>query len=233
MPPQIERTRAAPQGQQFRVVRNAAGSAAEIFLYGPIGSTWCDFGISADQVRKELAALGSVREIAVHINSEGGDVFDGKTIYSLLTSNPAKVVVHIDGLAASAASVIAMAGNEIRIAEGGFIMVHNAQVTAIGDAAEMERTARLLQRVDLSLIDLYAGRSRCAPAEVKAMMAAETWLTGREAVQKGFADALVSNLRVAASVADPTRFRNLPAALRPRRARAAAALAEIKRLVAA
>jgi ATP-dependent Clp protease, protease subunit len=237
MPPVVPLTRNAPSqrvASGYRVVRNAANDSAEIYLYGIIGSAgWFSDGseISADQFRKDLKALGNIKSLDVRINSEGGDVFDGKAIYTLLTQHKAKVSVYIDGLAASAASFIAMAGDTIAIAESGFMMIHNAWSFAIGNAADLRQSADLLDAVDGTLIDVYAARSNGDKAEIKQMMADETWMNGKEAVLKGFADELMANRQVAASVRDPSRFRHLPAALRPNRAAAAAMITGMAELL--
>src|SRR6185369_10879333 len=112
---------------------------AEIYLYGVIGGDWFGEGVTAKQFADDLKKLGNVKTIDLRINSEGGSVFDGKAMYSLLNEHPAKVVTHIDGLAASAASFLAMAGDEIEIAEGAFVMIHNAYTIAMGDARELRR----------------------------------------------------------------------------------------------
>lgn len=213
----------------YRVV--AAKDSATIYLYGPIGASWWDDGgISANQFRKDLDALGAIKTIDVRINSEGGDVFDGQAIYTLLVQHKAAVTVHIDGLAASAASFIAMAGDTIEIAESAFVMIHNAAGGCWGGAEAMRKTADLLESVNGALQDIYAARTRNSVADLKKWMDAETWWTGKEAVAKGFADKVVPNLAVAASVRDPAKYRHLPAALRPRRA---AAMASIDRMLAA
>jgi ATP-dependent protease ClpP protease subunit len=210
----------------YRVV--SAANAATIYIYGPIGdSFFSDGGVSANQFRQDLAALGKVKTIDVRINSEGGDVFDGQAIYTLLVQHPAAVTVHIDGLAASAASFIAMAGNEIEIAESGFVMIHNASGVCFGGADEMRRTADLLETVNGTIQGIYASRTKNTVADLKRWMDAETWMTGTEALERGFADKVVPNLAVAASVRDPSKYRHLPAALRPNRLRAAAEVRKI------
>lgn len=210
----------------YRVV--AAGSSATVYIYGPIGDTWwSDSGVSANQFRKDLAALGKVTSIDLRINSEGGDVFDGQAIYSLLVQHPATVTVHIDGLAASAASFIAMAGNVIEIAESAFVMIHNAAAVCIGGAGDMRKMADLLETTNGAIQSIYAARTKNDVADLKTWMDAETWWTGQEAFDHGFADKVVPNLAVAASVRDPSKYRHLPAALRPNRARAMATLSQM------
>lgn len=207
----------------YRVI--AAAGAATIYIYGPIGATmWSDDGVTAGRFRQDLAALGTVNKIDVRINSEGGDVFEGQAIYTLLVQHKATVNVFIDGLAASAASFIAMAGNTINIAEGAMIMIHNAAAFCCGGADDMRRMADLLETVNGAIQSIYAARTNNSIADLKAWMDAETWMAGPDAVARGFADKIVPNLAVAASVRDPGRYRNLPVALRPNRAAATALL---------
>ena len=208
----------------YRVV-NRGKDSAEIYLYGAIGADWFGDGVTAKQFADDLKAIGPVKNIDLRINSEGGSVFDGKAMYSLLNEHPAKITVHIDGLAASAASFIAMAGDTIEIAEGGFVMIHNAFMLAMGDAREMRRSADMLDTVNQTIIDVYAARTKADRASITKMMDDETWMTGAEAVKNGFADKMVENLKVAASISHPDRFKKLPAALKPNALRASAALA--------
>lgn len=211
----------------YRIVsRNA--DTAEMYLYGPIGSTMFGDGVSAKQVANDLKKIGNVKTIDLRINSEGGDVFDGKAIYSLLVENKAKVRVHIDGLAASAASFIAMAGNEINISEGGFIMIHDAYAGVMGRAEEMRQMADLLDSVNGTIVDVYAARTKQDKEKIKKWMAAETWFTGAEAMQNGFATSVVENLKVAASIRNPKQFKNLPTILHPNRAKVAALIERIR-----
>jgi ATP-dependent Clp protease protease subunit len=210
----------------YRVV--ARGSErAEIYLYGVIGADWFGDGITAKKFADDLKALGNVKTIDLRINSEGGSVFDGKAMYSLLVDHPASINVYIDGLAASAASFIAMAGDVIHIAEGGFVMIHNAWTFAMGDAREMRRSADLLDTVNGTILDVYVARTKGDKNKLAKMMDDETWMTADEAVKQGFADKMVANLKVAASVSHPDRFKNLPSALKPNTRRAIAALNRI------
>lgn len=219
---------AKPSG--YRVVANKANDSAEIYVYGVIGTDWFGDGVSAKQFADDLKALGKVKTIDLRINSEGGSVFDGKAMYSLLNEHPARIVVHIDGLAASAASFLAMAGDEIEISEGGFIMIHNAYTIAMGDARELRRSAEMLDTVNNTIIDVYAARTKGDRKKIAQMMDDETWMTGAEAVENGFADRMVENLKVAASVVDAARYKKLPASLKPNNRRAAAAFARIAAL---
>lgn len=217
------------QPSGYKVVAKGSDSA-EIYVYGVIGTDWFGDGVSAKQFADDLKALGKVKTIDLRINSEGGSVFDGKAMYSLLNEHPAKIIVHVDGLAASAASFLAMAGDEIEISEGGFIMIHNAYTIAMGDARELRRSAEMLDTVNNTIIDVYAARTKGDRKKITQMMDDETWMTGAEAVENGFADRMVENLKVAASVVDAARYKKLPAALKPNNCRAAAAFARIAAL---
>lgn len=213
----------------YRVI--AKGSdAAEIYIYGVIGGDWFGEGITAKMVADDLKGIGKVKTIDVRINSEGGSVFDGKAIYSLLVENKATINVKIDGLAASAASFIAMAGNSIEIAEGAFCMIHEAYGVSFGRAADMRAYADLLDTVNASIVDVYAARSKQPIDKIKKWMKDETWFTAKEAVTNGFADTVTENLKVAARLTHPDRFKHLPNALLPRRAAAASKLAALARI---
>jgi ATP-dependent protease ClpP protease subunit len=214
-----------------------AGGRPEIFIYGIIGRSIFEDGISARRFADDLRALGPASTIDLRINSDGGDVFEGKAIFSLLNAHKARIVVHVDGLAASVASLIAMAGDEIRMADGAFMMIHNAWGMKIGDAAEMNRMAELLGSVDATLRATYAARTKQPLATITKMMSDETWMNAQEAVAKGFADSVVGGLQIAAMLNHRERFRRLPAALqrapsydptKPNRAKALAMIANTK-----
>lgn len=205
----------------------AKGDRGEVYLYGVIGADWFGDGISAKQFADELKKLDNAKTIDVRINSEGGDVFAGKAMYSLLAAHKAHVVVHIDGIAASAASFIAMAGNEIEIAEGAFVMIHDAYGATRGRAKDMRAFADLLDATNSSIVDVYVARTKNTADKVKKWMADETWFSGKDALKNGFADSMVENMKVAASIGDPTMFKNLPAALRPNRVKADGVLARM------
>jgi ATP-dependent Clp protease protease subunit len=198
------------------LILRAAKDDAEILIYDGIGQDFWGDGVTAKSFDKELKALGAPKTINVRINSGGGNVFDGIAIYNALARHSARKVVHVDGLAASIASVIAMAGDEILMGDGTFMMVHNAWSFAIGNAAEMRRTADLLDSVSGQIADIYVNRSGQNAKAVKALMDAETWMDADEAVKKGFADGRDKDaVRTAASI-DARAFRNLPPALAAR-----------------
>ena len=127
----------------------------------------------------------------VRINSGGGLVFEGVAIYNALARHPAHIVVHIDSIAASIASVIAMAGDEIRISEGSNIMIHKPWSGAWGDAEMLRKEADILDKLESGIIDIYAARTGAKRSDLVAWVGAETWFTGQEAVDAGFADEMI------------------------------------------
>lgn len=161
---------------------------AEVFVYGDIGG-WMD-GIGADEFARELKSL-KVTEITARINSGGGSVFEGQAIYNSLVNHSAKVNVVIDGIAASIASVIAMAGDNISITEGSHIMVHKPWSMAMGDANSMRKEAEVLDSLESGIIDIYAARTGKSRDQLEKWVANETWFKGASAVDAGFADSVI------------------------------------------
>ncbi len=217
---QLPRRSKTPSG--YRMTNR--GGTGEIYLYGVIGGDWYGEGVTAKQFAADLKALGSVSALDIRINSEGGSVTDAEAIYTHLVEHKARKTGHVDGLAASAASFIMMACDEILIAESGFIMIHEARMGCWGTSADLKRYADLLDRTNDRIVAKYAARTGNKEPQIRDWMAAETWWLGEEAVKNGFADKVVENLRVAAMVTHPERFAKLPGALQPNRTRALAAL---------
>ena len=168
------------------------GKRLELDLYGTVGSIWDD-GINAAKVVALLRNAEDVTEIECRINSMGGNAFDGIAIMNALKDHPAEVTVKVDGLAASAASIIAMAGDTIEMGEGSFLMVHRASGFVYGQADDMLKTAEILKKADGEIIDVYARRTGKPVETVRAWVDAETWFTGQEAVEAGLADKVVSD----------------------------------------
>jgi ATP-dependent protease ClpP protease subunit len=158
-------------------------------LYGDIGG-WLD-GIGAEDFAKEIALI-DVETLDVRLNSGGGSVFEGQAIYNALHRHNAQVNIHIDGLAASIASVIAMAGDTINITEGSHIMIHKPWSMAIGDAESMRKEAEVLDSLESGIVDIYAARTNKSREQLASWIAAETWFKGQDAVDAGFADAVIS-----------------------------------------
>lgn len=181
---------------------------AEILIYGEISDVlWWGDEVTPKQFKKDLDALGDVSEINVYINSYGGDVFAGHAIYSQLKRHKAKIHVFVDGVAASIASVIAMAGDTITMPKNAMMMVHNPWTIAVGYADDFRKTADDLERIRESIIAVYESRG-VKRDDVIAIMDAETWLTAEEAVEKGFADEIEQEKQVAACVKDGKVFIN-------------------------
>lgn len=190
-------------------LRMAGAKTAELFLYERIGAGFFGGGVDAKSVADELKALGKIETIMVRINSEGGSVFDGFAIYNLLARHPARIEVDVDGMALSIASVIAMAGDTIRVAKNSMMMIHDPHGGADGSAEDLRRTADLMDQVKVNIVDTYATRTGQSPEKVAEMMTAETWLTAEDAVALGFADAVTQEVKMAATF-DPSRFKNVP-----------------------
>lgn len=202
-------------------IENAGSAAPELYLYGPIGGDYFGDGLSASQVVKDLNALGKKKEIVVRIDSPGGGVFDGLNIYNALIRNPATITVHIDAMAASIASVIAMAGARIHIADNALMMVHEPYGGAFGTASELRKQADLIDKMRENLLSIYANRAQQKPDKVSDWMRAETWFTAPEALQAGLATDIVTAPALAASASrewlDKFGFKNCPAYLKSER----------------
>jgi ATP-dependent protease ClpP protease subunit len=208
-------------------ITNAKSQIADIFIYDMIGG----WGITAENFAKDLKLLGDVKTINLHINSDGGDVFDGRAIFSLLVQHSARVVTHVDGLAASISSLIALAGNEVRMADGSFFMIHNAWGVGIGEAKDLRKVADLLDSVNNSIIDTYQSRSGKSREEIVSWMDAETWMTATEAKTNGFADVVSEPLKVAAQLSDPYSFKRPPSALMPNRVSALSSIQKAREII--
>ncbi len=178
----------------YSIKAKADQKTAEISIYDEIGY----WGVTAKQFIGDLKALDATT-IKLAINSPGGAVFDALAIYNALRQHPAAVEVTIMGVAASAASVIAMAGDTIVMPENAFMMIHNPLNLAYGNADDLREMADVLDKIGASLIGIYAKRTGLPEDEIKALLDAETWLNAEEAVTKGFADELQAELKVAAA----------------------------------
>ncbi|MDY5107588.1 MAG: Clp protease ClpP [Actinobacillus minor] len=177
--------------QSWFTIKAAKNDTAEISIYDEIGF----WGVTAQQFAKDLKALGNnLKQINLHIHSPGGDVFDGIAIYNLLKNHPANKTVYIDGLAASMASVIAMAGNEIIMPENAMMMIHKPWGIQGGDADDMRKYADLLDKVESTLIMAYTAKTGKSETDLAEMLKEETWLTGKECIEQGFADKLADPL---------------------------------------
>lgn len=167
----------------------AEADVGELLIYGPISEySWWGDEVTPKAFHDDLKALGDISTLNVYINSPGGDVFAGQTIYSMLKRHSATVNVYVDGLAASAASVIAMAGDTVTIPRNAMLMVHNPWTIALGEARDFRKLADDLDKVGETLVAVYQDKTGLEADEIRSLMDAETWLTADEAVEKGFAD---------------------------------------------
>ena len=191
--------------------------AARIDVYDVIGETWDGSGMSAKRFVTDMAGLKGKR-LDIHINSVGGLVFDGIAIANAIRQHDAKTVAHIDGLAASIASVIALAADEVRMAGNAFMMIHDPTSGVWGTAADMRREAEALDKIRLKLADEYVIAANGVGREkFEKMMADETWLTAEECKDLGLVDAIDAETpenvsRAAAASLGAMRFRRVPAA---------------------
>ena len=175
---------------------------ADVNVYDVIGG-WYE-GVSAKQFNADLAALpASVKTIRVHVNSPGGDVFDAISIANQLSAHPATKLVTIEGLAASAATIITQgAGGKVTIADNAVVMIHNPYSLAMGTAEEMRKTADVLDRAGAAIVATYQRKSKKSAKELSTMMAETTWMDADEAIANGFADAKSEGVAAQASI-DP------------------------------
>ena len=176
-------------------IHAANSDEASISILGEIGSGDYGDGVTSKRIAGALRSIGE-RDVRVDINSPGGDFFEGVAIYNMLREHKAKVTVNVLGLAASAASVIAMAGDEIKVAKTGFLMIHNAWGITIGNRHDMQAAAAMMEPFDRAMRDLYAERSGSKAEDVEAWMDAETFFTGEDAVKTGLADGYLSDAEI-------------------------------------
>ena len=183
-----------------------------IYIFDQIGKDWwSNEGVSAKDFQQALAEIGPAKELVVEINSPGGNVWDGLAIYNMLRGHGAKVTTRVTGLAASIASIIALAGSTVEMGESALFMIHKASGIQAGNADEMRKMAEMLDKHDEVLAGIYAGKTGKTSVKMTELMAAETWFSGAEAKAGGFIDTLI-NLPAAQASFDLSRFRRVPAA---------------------
>lgn len=183
----------ATGGDWFRIA-NVGSDSAEVYIYDAIG----DFGVTADEFVRDLRAIES-RSIALHINSPGGLVFEGVAIYSALKNHPATVNVTVDGIAASAASFIAMAGDTVAVEKPAKMMIHDAAGLVLGNASDMREVADLLDELSDTIAGIYADRAGGTIAGWREAMRATTWYSAAQAVEVGLADRVANDTSTSAS----------------------------------
>ena len=188
LPDRIPGLRAQARGDRpwYRIT-NQAAAEAEVMLYDEVGG-W--LGATADEFINDLRGI-TAPNILLRVNSPGGSVTEGIAIANALRSHPANVTVQVDGIAASIASVIAMAGDRVRMMPNALLMVHEASGLCVGDAAEMVKMAEVLDKISDNIAGAYSARAGGTEAEWRQVMKNETWYRGEEAVAAGLADEVV------------------------------------------
>lgn len=188
----------------------------EVFIYGEITKyAWEEYGEKSAKIfQQELEELGDVETINLYVNSPGGSVFEGVAIHNMLKRHKARVIAYVDALAASIASVIIMAADEIRMPSNSMLMIHNPWTIAIGNAAELRKEADDLDRIGESAIISYLEKAgdKLEEEKLREMLDAETWLTADEAYQYGLCDVVEEANDMAASINEKhlQHFRNVP-----------------------
>lgn len=186
-------------------IKAAASDDNTITIFDVIGTDyWTGEGVTAKRIAAALRAIGD-KPVTVLVNSPGGDMFEGLAIYSLLREHPAEVTVKVLGLAASAASIIAMGGDTVQIARAGFLMIHNAWIYAAGNRHEFREYADYLEPFDRSMADIYAARTGMEFEEIQTIMDAESWIGGSDAIEQGFADSLLASDEIETGEASQAR----------------------------
>ena len=206
---------AAPR--ELRVVDQGEDEKV-LYIYDPIDAFW---GVSAQAIVKALNAI-TVPRIHLRINSPGGDVFEARAIVTAIKEHKSTIVAHIDGIAASAASWIAIAAKEVEMADGAFLMIHQSWGLAMGNSEDMLAMAGLLEKVDLTIVDEYRKRTGKTKQEIEDWMAAETWFTAAEAKAAGFVDSIAATGANASNTWNLTAYAKAPKALTERPASPAA-----------
>jgi ATP-dependent protease ClpP protease subunit len=190
----------------------ASGTALSLEVYDIIGADIFGDGITAEAISEALRT-NTYDSITLRVNSPGGDAFEGVAIYNLLKNNGKPVNVYVDGLAASAASIICMAGDTITMGEASMMMIHNAIGMAYGNADDLRSLADTLDKVTESIADVYVNRTKNKKSDVLDMMTAETWMTAKEAVKNGFATEVAGKGGYKNSF-DLSAFKNTPEELK-------------------
>lgn len=206
-----------PKENKYYSMKNLANNEGEINLFGVIreGSWWSeDSTTSANGFRKALEGLGNVSKIYVNINSIGGAVYEGQAIYSMLKRHTATIHVRVEGIAASIASVIAMAGDVIEIPKNAQLMIHNPTDGVYGGIKDFERGITRLETATESIVATYHEKTGIDVEELKNLMAEETWYTGQEAYDAGFATVVSDTVDMSACMSSDmellNRYKNVP-----------------------
>ena len=184
-------------------IKNKSSEVADVYLFNDIGT----FGVTAQNFIDEIKEYEDT-ELNIHINSLGGEVFEGMAIYSIIQRRKAKTTVYIEGIAASIASVIALAADEVIMSENSLLMIHNAWGGTQGEAKDMRKQAEILDKITNEIAEVYVKKSGIPYNEVIRMMDEETWLTAEEAVALGLVDSISEPIKVAAKY-DVSKYKNI------------------------
>jgi len=202
--------------KKFWEVKAAANDVGELYIYGDITSyKWDDTDITAKDFAEDLKALGDLKTLNIYLNSLGGSVFQGQAIFSILKRHSAYKNVYIDGIAASIASVIAMAGDTISMPKNAMVMIHNPWTFAMGNSADLRKEADALDKIRESMIVAYMDKiqGKTTEEELIDLLDAETWLSAQDCFDRGFCDELLEEKQIAASCLDPemlSKYKNTP-----------------------
>ncbi|MFT9848510.1 head maturation protease, ClpP-related [Aneurinibacillus sp. REN35] len=205
--------------KRFWEFKNAINDTGELYIYGDIVSyQWDDSDTTAQSFKDDLKALGDIKTLNVYINSPGGSVFQGQAIHTILKRHNAHVNVHVDGVAASIASVIAMAGDTVYMPKNAMMMIHNPWTFAMGNAQELRKQADALDKIGESIIEAYLSKTgdRMSREQLAEIMDAETWLSAQECFDYGLCDEIVEAQEIVASANTEllSRFKNVPETLK-------------------
>ena len=187
----------------YNINGKASTGIVDVYIFDEIGA----YGLNAQSFIEEVKAYKD-RPMNIHINCVGGDVFDGMAIYNIIKKRTAETTVYIEGIAASMGSVIALAADNVVMAENSLFMIHNAWGGAMGESKELKKTARLLEKISNEIADIYIKKTKLPYDKVKEMMDEETWLNADEALQLGFVDSISDAIKVAAKY-DVSKFKNI------------------------
>lgn len=199
----LDKNRAGPR----EIRADASASGVSIYLNGVIDADW---GIGLSDLVAAFPA--DATPVSLYINSPGGDVFEARAMAGVVARHPGPVTAIIEGVAASAATYLAMAAGSVQMGEGSLMMVHNSWTISMGDKNDLIETAALLEKIDGTIAADYARKTGATPEQVTAWMDAETWFTAQEAADAGFVDAIVPNAQAASTRAqwDLSAYANAP-----------------------
>ncbi|WP_064614394.1 head maturation protease, ClpP-related [Streptobacillus moniliformis] len=178
----------------WNLIQNKEDKSADLFIYGEIGkSGWLSEGITSNEFNRQLSSLENIDIINVHINSGGGSVVHAVAIANLLKQSKSKTVAYIDGIAASAATIITSSCDVVRMPKNALFMIHNPSTVAIGESKDMEKAREVLEKMKDNIIETYLSKTKLSKEKLSDLMDKETWLNAEEAKEYGFIDEIVND----------------------------------------